>query len=1826
MGKKPGEKGKEWEKERRDKLNVGFQELCKLLPDHDPSITMSKMEILRKATEYIKHLQEKNEEIIKCGNENFLKSETERLKKRVAYLILKTTELVDALRQAGVPIPSKNKKKNAKAKSKVGSNSLNQQNSDPSLADKVENSNKPGKTTVKKKVVKCGCEKKIQLNKKPLSEINPMVLVSGTSASCPATASLSKTESEVCNGVPQSTSDSAKCSISSTDKSIPQVVTHKVVPSGNLVSQITTNSIVTQSVVHPLIQTTMSVLKPTQTLSVDKKELSKLGPGTLIFADGRIVNVPPVIPQIVVKPPPSAPAPAVILMQTPEIALQKPIVKLTTAEDKKEKFIVPKKREITMTTFVNKVPIPAVKAFRLEPCAREPRTKKKPNREQKKHHPVDNTSTASSTSTSNGVSNTVTNTTVGTSAETSLTKRKRHEEPDAVNKSQKSSSKIDSVTDQGETQCPESTSGKEEKSQSVKHSIVDIFNKQCGNEVENFNGASSEGTELTCHNPITQSEKIVTEIPSSFISSLTTSAQTVTDAVNSESTTNIANKDMSEKSSESVESLNRSISAVECAIPTTTVTITSVINTTVSSNSLNEEVVSSISEGTKTTSVQSGNDCDVITSDKTKNSFTSASILSQCVVPTVNPTPVTSASETTKDLPSIGKGTESVCKKVNDVSSIATVETSIAATCETGSIFNKTSSQVTTANMETFSLAISSTTSTISGDTFTSRSYTATKMNKTNIIPPKANVRTAVNIPISSASEIVVNKNSHPASSGCTPSRMTNVTVTSTMITKLPENSVSGRYMNSKSNEPKTFFSTNSCHNLSSFNMTPTTSVFSMTQGYSAPLVPNNTSKNTGVYMMPDMFSNSSHVPSKSVTNFNLDYSYNNTTNKARTLPSYTTADVFVNTDPLGQHGQSSSTVSLNDSNVNPVATSSTSTSFRMPSVSVGNANAFSKTYASSSYSMADVFVTSHLTYKNSSSFSSTGTDPCCLPPIVPKHNSSCCMSGADAQNVTTAKSTTSYPKNNLFPPIASSSYKTPGTFGTTDISVNTSSIVTKPITTFNMNEMFTHNVANVTTAAKMATFSMPDVHTSYNTPLCSSKPASFSVADVFTTSSSTLAKSSNTFTMPDLYSSSSVATSKTSLSFTSGQSSTVSFTMSNVSTDRPNKPCEQTATTLTSIAQHAPLYDAQHKIPPVPVITSNKTYNTGEKDKAYPVSSVGNNFKNDQCNDFLRTAKDIDRNFMPVMEEVRLTSDFSNDLFSSLQVPSGGHHSESISPTAAFLLAFPLVSTSKNTENLADTDNHENHQTSTPTTILQIGNIEPPSSELFHSIDFAKSKDFEVQTDLDYKTKQKQKQKNPTLNNHNQPSYSSYPLFTNDYNHQCDANWSKPMEKKKPEKVQKYQYDCYKQDKKKRKISVNWMTTPENDIYRDAEFPSSSGQYNIEMETFPDLCSTKKNQGNYSWSPSKSLLPLDNPLMIPSTLPTLVGDLALGTTTPSDPFKRCDKKDKQEEKKFSQPKSQSANFLSVSQLVDPKCKKQKPTTDRQYNKQKHATPTSGADKKRQCMGPPTNHNQREYQNTSKRKESNDPSCMYPDNFVPHFNWDNKHRYKGGSYSAESLIQQDVCDTFNFNYQQNNFFQNSEFGHDATQSGCGQYQNFLNISQGHFSSCVSEEYPADNFTLTGQSNNRMGATPIGQGVVPSSNEKQRNISHPLKDLHLRDESGYHCGSGTAATFHHYPPHHHQHQQHQQQQHPASYSTTNLQHNFSSVGGSGTGPPVPPPPPLPPPVSNYSVTTTSTLANFNLSTIFPEMNDQRVGTASGAPPRNHLNTFNNNQTCRGHFSQ
>lgn len=93
---------------------------------------------------------------------------------------------------------------------------------------------------------------------------------------------------------------------------------------------------------------------------------------------------------------------------------------------------------------------------------------------------------------------------------------------------------------------------------------------------------------------------------------------------------------------------------------------------------------------------------------------------------------------------------------------------------------------------------------------------------------------------------------------------------------------------------------------------------------------------------------------------------------------------------------------------------------------------------------------------------------------------------------------------------------------------------------------------------------------------------------------------------------------------------------------------------------------------------------------------------------------KDLNLSFDDKKHYESSFDEFSTDLFTSLQVPSSGQNTDSISPTAAFLLTFPVVSSCKNADLLPEHEEDSNTVPATSTTILQIGNLESPSTLLF--------------------------------------------------------------------------------------------------------------------------------------------------------------------------------------------------------------------------------------------------------------------------------------------------------------------------------------------------------------------------------------------------------------------------------------------------------------------------------------------------------------------------------
>ncbi|XP_076671550.1 uncharacterized protein LOC143370385 isoform X2 [Andrena cerasifolii] len=92
------------------------------------------------------------------------------------------------------------------------------------------------------------------------------------------------------------------------------------------------------------------------------------------------------------------------------------------------------------------------------------------------------------------------------------------------------------------------------------------------------------------------------------------------------------------------------------------------------------------------------------------------------------------------------------------------------------------------------------------------------------------------------------------------------------------------------------------------------------------------------------------------------------------------------------------------------------------------------------------------------------------------------------------------------------------------------------------------------------------------------------------------------------------------------------------------------------------------------------------------------------------------ENSFVPIGNRADgLHSDLSNDIFASLQVPSSSHNPESISPTAAFLMAFPLVSSLNGKTEVLDEEMKEDfkYHSQTPPMLLQIGALEPNSFKI---------------------------------------------------------------------------------------------------------------------------------------------------------------------------------------------------------------------------------------------------------------------------------------------------------------------------------------------------------------------------------------------------------------------------------------------------------------------------------------------------------------------------------
>ncbi|PNF16483.1 hypothetical protein B7P43_G07793 [Cryptotermes secundus] len=98
-------KSRIWERDRRERLNVSFNNLSALLPNYDPAATLSKVEILQKAANYIHELQQENHNLLHGSVDEFASKQMQHLKQQVEELVKRIQQLVNLLRDARISIP-----------------------------------------------------------------------------------------------------------------------------------------------------------------------------------------------------------------------------------------------------------------------------------------------------------------------------------------------------------------------------------------------------------------------------------------------------------------------------------------------------------------------------------------------------------------------------------------------------------------------------------------------------------------------------------------------------------------------------------------------------------------------------------------------------------------------------------------------------------------------------------------------------------------------------------------------------------------------------------------------------------------------------------------------------------------------------------------------------------------------------------------------------------------------------------------------------------------------------------------------------------------------------------------------------------------------------------------------------------------------------------------------------------------------------------------------------------------------------------------------------------------------------------------------------------------------------------------------------------------------------------------------------------------------------------------------------------------------------------------------------------------------------------------
>ncbi|GAB0088107.1 hypothetical protein DMENIID0001_024870 [Sergentomyia squamirostris] len=142
MTKKSSPRNKEWEKDRRDRLNKTFDNLAKKLPSFCETSPFSKIEILQKAIVFIESLQKKQNELLQSKCHKVLLKEREEFEQNITVLRYRNSQLADLLRQANITIPSFKAQNFVKNLSEAQIENLHEENNANGINTKPEKTKK----------------------------------------------------------------------------------------------------------------------------------------------------------------------------------------------------------------------------------------------------------------------------------------------------------------------------------------------------------------------------------------------------------------------------------------------------------------------------------------------------------------------------------------------------------------------------------------------------------------------------------------------------------------------------------------------------------------------------------------------------------------------------------------------------------------------------------------------------------------------------------------------------------------------------------------------------------------------------------------------------------------------------------------------------------------------------------------------------------------------------------------------------------------------------------------------------------------------------------------------------------------------------------------------------------------------------------------------------------------------------------------------------------------------------------------------------------------------------------------------------------------------------------------------------------------------------------------------------------------------------------------------------------------------------------------------------------------------------------------------------